>query len=161
MVDCNHRMALAVALLLTSLSLLIGSPAWCEKPPKEISPTYGHESIEQLLQAAPSIEGVLPQPEPVARPQPEEPVGEQIVEPVRPLDLRAPVEVAAAPPVSEKYKVWIYQKSGDTLWRIAEKVYGDRTKWPLIYAANKDIVKDPNKIYPKQVLKIPPSDWQP
>jgi nucleoid-associated protein YgaU len=64
-------------------------------------------------------------------------------------------------PVQDKYKVWIYQKNGDTLWRIAEKVYGDRTKWPLIYEANKDVLQDPNKIYPKQVLKIPPVDWQP
>ena len=60
-----------------------------------------------------------------------------------------------------QYNVWIWQENGDTLWRIAEKVYGDRTKWPLIYQANRDKIQDPNKIYPKQVLKIPPLDWQP
>ena len=59
------------------------------------------------------------------------------------------------------YRVWIWQDNGDTLWRIAQKVYGDKDKWPLIYAANRDVIKDPNKIYPKQVLKIPPIDWQP
>ena len=59
------------------------------------------------------------------------------------------------------YRVWIWQENGDTLWRIAQKVYGDKDKWPLIYQANRDVIKDPNKIYPKQVLKIPPVDWQP
>jgi nucleoid-associated protein YgaU len=62
------------------------------------------------------------------------------------------------PPV---YKVWIWQENGDTLWRIAQKVYGDKDKWPLIYEANKDVLKNPNTIYPKQVLKIPPIDWHP
>ncbi len=63
--------------------------------------------------------------------------------------------------VHKPYRVWIYQESGDCLWRIAEKVYGDRSKWRLIYLANRDIIRDPNKIYPKQRLKIPPSDWKP
>jgi len=65
------------------------------------------------------------------------------------------------PSVPPTYRVWIWQENGDTLWRIAEKVYGDRNKWPLIYEANRDVIKDPNKIYPKQVLKIPPIDWHP
>jgi len=70
--------------------------------------------------------------------------------------------VGAAPHQPLKtYKVWIWQESGDCLWRIAQKVYGDRSKWTLIYAANRDVIKDPNKIYPKQRLKIPPPDWQP
>ena len=63
--------------------------------------------------------------------------------------------------VPKNYRVYIWQENGDTLWRIAQKVYGDKDKWPLIYQANKDVIKDPNKIYPKQVLKIPPIDWQP
>ena len=67
----------------------------------------------------------------------------------------------AAPPPFKKYKVYIWQETGDTLWRIAQKVYGDKDKWPLIYEANRDVLKDPHKIYPKQVLKIPPIDWQP
>jgi nucleoid-associated protein YgaU len=63
--------------------------------------------------------------------------------------------------VQKTYKVWIWQENGDSLSKIAQKVYGDRTKWKLIYLANKDTIKDPNKIYPKQKLKIPPADWQP
>ena len=60
-----------------------------------------------------------------------------------------------------QYRVWIWQETGDTLWRIAQKVYGDKDKWPLIYQANRDKIHDPNKIYPKQVLRIPPADWKP
>lgn len=46
---------------------------------------------------------------------------------------------------------------GECLWYIAgyEHVYGDPTKWPLIYRANRDKIKDPDLIYPGQVLKIP------
>ncbi len=58
----------------------------------------------------------------------------------------------------KSYSVWIWQENGDCLWRIAEKVYGDRSKWRLIYRANKDILKDPNHIYPGQRLKIPALD---
>ena len=45
--------------------------------------------------------------------------------------------------------------SGDSLWKISKKYYGDGTKWTKIYNANKDKIKNPNLIYPKQVLTIP------
>jgi nucleoid-associated protein YgaU len=46
---------------------------------------------------------------------------------------------------------------GDCLWNIAKKdyIYNDPFKWPTIYEANKDKIKDPDLIYPKQVFKIP------
>jgi nucleoid-associated protein YgaU len=47
-------------------------------------------------------------------------------------------------------------KSGDSLSKIAKQEYGDAAKWPLIFEANKDVLKDPNKIFPGQKLKIPP-----
>ena len=46
-------------------------------------------------------------------------------------------------------------QSGDTLWDIAVKFYKDGTKYTKIFNANKDILKDPDHIYPGQVLKIP------
>ncbi|UCE28430.1 MAG: LysM peptidoglycan-binding domain-containing protein [Candidatus Coatesbacteria bacterium] len=47
---------------------------------------------------------------------------------------------------------------GDCLWMIAGKVYGHPYyyKWPLIYNANRDQIKDPDWIYPDQVFTIPP-----
>jgi nucleoid-associated protein YgaU len=53
--------------------------------------------------------------------------------------------------------VKIYEvKSGDTLSKIAKTEYGNANDYMLIFEANKDILKDPNKIYPGQKLKIPP-----
>jgi LysM domain len=46
---------------------------------------------------------------------------------------------------------------GDCLWNIAKKkdFYGNGFAWPNIYKANRDKIKDPNLIFPKQVFKIP------
>ena len=46
--------------------------------------------------------------------------------------------------------------SGDSLSKIAKREYGDANAWPRIFEANKDLIKDPNKIFPGQKLKIPP-----
>jgi nucleoid-associated protein YgaU len=50
----------------------------------------------------------------------------------------------------------IYEvKSGDSLSKIAKREYGNANEWNRIFEANKDILKDPDKIYPGQKLKIP------
>jgi nucleoid-associated protein YgaU len=46
--------------------------------------------------------------------------------------------------------------SGDTLSKIAKEQYGSAGKYMAIFDANKPMLKDPNKIYPGQVLRIPP-----
>ena len=45
--------------------------------------------------------------------------------------------------------------SGDNLSKIAKKFYGDPNKYPLIFEANKPMLKHPDKIYPGQLLRIP------
>jgi len=45
--------------------------------------------------------------------------------------------------------------AGDTLSKIAKSQYGDAAKYPKIFEANKPMLKDPDKIYPGQVLRIP------
>ena len=47
-------------------------------------------------------------------------------------------------------------EKGDTLWAVASKAYGDGTKYTAIFEANKPMLSDPDKIYPGQVLRIPP-----
>jgi nucleoid-associated protein YgaU len=48
-------------------------------------------------------------------------------------------------------------KRGETLPQIAAQsdVYGDAFLWPLIYRANRDQIRDPKRIWPGQVLRIP------
>lgn len=46
-------------------------------------------------------------------------------------------------------------KSGDTLWAIAKKYYGNGAQYPKIVSANKDKIKNPSLIYPGQILTIP------
>jgi nucleoid-associated protein YgaU len=47
---------------------------------------------------------------------------------------------------------------GDTLSKIAKEHYGNASKYMKIFEANQPMLKDPNKIYPGQVLRIPPED---
>ncbi len=47
---------------------------------------------------------------------------------------------------------------GDTLGKIAKEYYGNAMKYPEIFEANKPMLKDPNLIYPGQVLRIPVLD---
>ena len=46
-------------------------------------------------------------------------------------------------------------KSGDTLSRIAKEMLGDANAYMDIFNANRDVLNDPDKIQPGQVLKIP------
>lgn len=47
-------------------------------------------------------------------------------------------------------------KSGDTLSKIAKDAYGDGNAYMQIFEANKPMLSSPDKIYPGQVLRIPP-----
>ena len=46
-------------------------------------------------------------------------------------------------------------RKGDTLSGIAKEMYGDANKYRLIFEANQPMLKDPDRIYPGQVLRIP------
>lgn len=58
---------------------------------------------------------------------------------------------AAAKPSGQNYTV----KRGDCLWNIAKRFYGNGAKYTTIYNANRSKIKNPNLIYPGQVLWIP------
>lgn len=46
-------------------------------------------------------------------------------------------------------------KKGDTLWGISTDFYKDGAKYPLIVEANLEVIKDADKIYPGQSIRIP------
>jgi nucleoid-associated protein YgaU len=44
---------------------------------------------------------------------------------------------------------------GDSLSKIARRMYGDANQWRRIFDANRDQIEDPDLIHPGQVLRIP------
>jgi nucleoid-associated protein YgaU len=44
---------------------------------------------------------------------------------------------------------------GDSLSKIAKRLWGDASLWPSIHEANRDTIKNPDLIHPGQVLNIP------
>jgi nucleoid-associated protein YgaU len=64
------------------------------------------------------------------------------------------LEVVAPAPEAVFYTV----QSGDSLSKIAKQHYGNANKYPVIFEANRPMLSDPDKIYPGQVLRIPPQD---
>jgi 3D (Asp-Asp-Asp) domain-containing protein len=49
-------------------------------------------------------------------------------------------------------------RKNDSLWKIAKRVYGQGSKWRIIYQANSQKIKNPNVIRAGQVLVIPPKN---
>jgi nucleoid-associated protein YgaU len=155
--------------VLCGLVLYLGvSTAWAKGRKPSDSPRYEPPKFDELPSGASEAPGA-PAPA-VSAPATETPVEMPHIDvapnaSAEPAPAATEAPAASNPPIAsatpDHYSVRIWQDNGDCLWRIAEKVYGDRSKWRLIYLANKNILRDPNKVYPKQKLKIPPSDWQP
>lgn len=69
-----------------------------------------------------------------------------------PKAVEAPATRSGTPPTPKTYTV----QSGDSLWAIAKRSYGNGAKWKAIYEANQKIVgANPNQLHPGQVLVIP------
>ena len=65
------------------------------------------------------------------------------------------LEVTGAASASDESQFYTV-KSGDTLSGIAKSHYGNAGEYMRIFEANRPMLKDPDKIYPGQVLRIPP-----
>ena len=66
------------------------------------------------------------------------------------------VRIANGEQVANDDEFYVIQK-GDTLWKIAEKAYGNGAKYTAIVEANKEVIKDADKIFPGQKIRIPKS----
>jgi LysM repeat protein len=62
-------------------------------------------------------------------------------------NLKAAVEMADV----EYYTI----VSGDSLSKIAKRFYGDPMKYKQLFEANKEVIEDPDKIFPGQKIRIP------
>ena len=49
-------------------------------------------------------------------------------------------------------------QAGDSLSKIAKKVYGDASKWKQIWEQNKEQIPNPDLIHPGQQLSMPPRE---
>ncbi len=77
----------------------------------------------------------------------------------------APADVAAATPPTEVPETAapklehadsaVIIRRHDTLWRISRRVYGQGVRYSTIYLANQDQIRNPDRIWPGQVFKVP------
>jgi len=109
------------------------------------------DRICEVIKEIPNVKGVtnnivVGAPEPVAEPEPEVVVAEAAPEAA---DAATPTDESAE--AGRTYTV----KSGDTLWAIASEMYGSGGKYMKIFEANTNILENPDKIKPGQVLVIP------
>ena len=71
-------------------------------------------------------------------------------------DVRSGSSSTAPAPAKDDAKDEIYVVvAGDSLSKLAKRLYGDANKWRQIHEANKDLIKNPDVIHPGQKLKIP------
>jgi nucleoid-associated protein YgaU len=59
-----------------------------------------------------------------------------------------------APPQTDRVEYYVIQK-GDTLSAIAKQFLGNAADYPKIFEANREVIKNPNLIYPGQKIRIP------
>jgi nucleoid-associated protein YgaU len=77
-------------------------------------------------------------------------VAQRVAEPFEPQTTPA---IANANIPTGKYTV----QAGNSLWMIARQTYGNGTQYTVIFGANKGQIRDPNLIYPGQVITLPKS----
>ncbi|MEZ5545418.1 MAG: peptidoglycan-binding protein LysM [Lysobacteraceae bacterium] len=95
----------------------------------------GVEQVEDIIFIDPSVDGPVPMP-----PSPQDLV------------------IAQAPaPEPQFYTV----KKGDNLSKVSKQYYGTPNKYNIIFEANRPMLSHPDKIYPGQVLRIPPLEPKP
>ena len=64
------------------------------------------------------------------------------------------VQLASGEKIGADDEFYVIQK-GDSLWKIAEKAYGNGAKYTAIFEANREVIKDADKIFPGQKIRIP------
>jgi nucleoid-associated protein YgaU len=70
--------------------------------------------------------------------------------------LETPFTRASQPPVEGEVQVdFVIVQPGNSLWRIARRLYGEGLHYVHIYGANQGQIRDPDLIYPGQVFEVP------
>lgn len=145
----------------------VAAVAPAEVKPAEVKPAETKPAAPAAAEApatpAPAVVAAAPA-EPA--PAPAVPAAEAPAVAVAPAPAtEAPAVVAAATPPSDVPEVVspklehadgaVIIRRNDTLWRISRRVYGHGVRYSTIYLANQDQIRDPNRIWPGQVFKVP------
>ncbi len=93
-----------------------------------------------------------PEPEPETLPE----VQEETSQTPKAPETAVPEMNAQVPEGSLTHQVWIWQESRDCLWTLAKQYYKDPWQWKKIYIENRNTILNPNIIFPKQKIIIPP-----
>ena len=112
------------------------------------------ESVAAMLR---DIQGAVsvPEVEPPEPAEPKEPPNHPPPPLPKPQPGPNPHPAPPPPPKQRTFTVTKWPAPGSSLWSIAGIVYGNPSKWPAIYNANRNKISNPNLIYPGQVLVIP------
>lgn len=106
---------------------------------------FFREETTKVAAAAPAAEPPATEP-PAAKTDVQIATGETVAPATQP-----PAAVVAAKPKDGRVVI----QPGNNLWRISKVIYGSGVKYTLLYEANKDQIRDANRIYPGQVFKTP------
>jgi nucleoid-associated protein YgaU len=131
---------------------ILGAPGTPAAPPGQLNNPPGQLKEVSRVEVKPKAETIVPAPSAAATDEAEK-IAPASVEPVVVASTQSDGESSKVPE-PKFYTV----KPGDTLSKIAETEYGHGHggKYHLIFEANKPLLSDPDKIYPGQVLRIPP-----
>lgn len=99
-----------------------------------IGVTDSTEAAQKVILMAGNVEGV-----------------EEVIPKIQINDVEGDIAAALEPGNVEYYVI----QSGDSLSKIAKEYYQDAMEYPRIFEANKEVIKDPDLIYPGQKIRIP------
>lgn len=110
--------------------------SWTDGTVKVFGVASSHAAKEKAVLIAGNHEGV-------------EKVDDQIT--VSDATLQQQAQTTQATAASEFYTV----QKGDSLSKIAQAKMGDANDWKALFEANREVIEDPDKIYPGQQIRIP------
>lgn len=127
---------------------------------------FQREPGESMAAVAPSTEPAPAETGPAGGEAPPSSAPAEAASPPAPAEAPAPSgeePAQAAPPavpetISPKLEhadSAVIIRRGDSLWRISRRVYGHGIRYSTIYLANQDQIRDPDRIWPGQVFKVP------
>jgi len=132
----------------------IAAPAQPEQPaqPADSNPS---EAQDQAAPPPPPVDGQKPA-DTAAAPGDTKPADAPATPAVAATDpaSQPPAADVTAPKLQASASGVIIRR-GDTLWRISKRVYGRGTRYSTIYVANQDQIRDPDRIWPGQVFRVP------